>query len=383
MKAARLASIDMLRGFVIVLMALDHTRDFFGLAPFGPEDLSQTTPGWFMTRWVTHLCATVFVFLAGSSAWLRGARSASEVLPDARPALSRYLLSRGAMLLVLEWTWISFSWQFGYNVTIFQVIWALGAGMIVLAGLVWLPRWLVAAFAALLIGGHNALDGWQPGGLLWQALHQGGFYPVAGNYGLVIVYPLIPWLGVMAAGYAAAPVFRLPAPERQRRLLLSAAVLVAAFILLRTWNVYGDPAPWSPQGKGFAFDVLSYLRVSKYPPSLQYLCVTGAIGLALLAAFEHVRTVRPLMLFGGSPLFFYTVHIALIHLLAGVYFTARYGETPTFIGGALKLPDGYTPSLLTTYAAWLAILAIMYGLTLLWHRRQPPMPAPGVGSGVN
>lgn len=369
MKAARLASIDMLRGVVIVLMALDHTRDFFGVAPFAPEDLSQTTPGWFMTRWITHLCATVFVFLAGTSAWLRGARGGADISPDARPALSRYLLSRGAMLLVLEWTWISFSWQFGYNVTIFQVIWALGAGMIVLAGLVWLPRWCIAAFAALLILGHNALDSWQPGGLLWQALHQGGFYPVTANHGFVFVYPLLPWLGVMAAGYAAAPVFRLPCGERQRKLWLSAAVLLALFVLLRTWNVYGDPAPWSPQDKGFAFDVLSYLRVSKYPPSLQYLCVTGAIGLALLAAFEHVRAVRPLLLFGGSPLFFYTVHIALIHALAGVYFMVRHGETPTFIGGALKLPDGYTPSLAVTYTAWLAMLAIMYGLTVLWQRR--------------
>jgi hypothetical protein len=146
--------------------------------------------------------------------------------------------------------------------------------------------------------------------------------------------------------------------------------------------VYGDPAPWSPQNKGFAFDVLSYLRVSKYPPSLQYLCVTGAIGLALLAAFEHVRAVRPLMLFGGSPLFFYTVHIALIHLLAGVYFTVRYGGTPTFDGGALKMPDGYAPSLAVTYAAWLGILAIMYALTTLWQRRQAPLLAPKLGSGV-
>ncbi len=371
MKAARLASIDMLRGLVIILMALDHTRDFFGVAPFAPEDLAQTTPGWFMTRWITHLCATVFVFLAGTSAWLRGARAHGAVLPDARPALSRYLLSRGAMLLALEATWISFSWQFGYNVTIFQVIWALGAGMIALAGLAWLPRWAIAAFAALLIGGHNALDGWQPGGLLWQALHQGGFYPVAGNYGFVFVYPLVPWLGVMAAGYAAGPVFRLPAPRRQRRLLLSAALLLAAFVLLRTWNVYGDPAPWTPQNKGFAFDVLSYLRVSKYPPSLQYLCVTGAIGLALLAAFEHVRPTRILLLFGGSPLFFYTVHIALIHLLAGVYFTLRFGDTPAFNGGVLKLPDGYIPSLPATYAAWLAMLAVMYGITSLWARRAP------------
>jgi uncharacterized membrane protein len=251
------------------------------------------------------------------------------------------------------------------------VIWALGAGMITLAGLLWLPRWAIAAFAAALICGHNAFDGGPPGGLLARALHQGGFYHVAGDYGIVFLYPLIPWLGVMAAGYAAGPLFRLPSAQRTRRLLGAAAVLLLAFVALRLGNVYGDPQPWSPQGKGWVFDVLSFLRVTKYPPSLLYLCATGAIGLALLAAFEHVRPVRLLMLFGGSPLFFYTVHIALIHALAGVWFMLRYGGTPNFIGGVPTLP-GYTPSLATVYTAWIGILALMYGATSLWQRRRRP-----------
>ncbi|SFV07605.1 DUF1624 domain-containing protein [Pseudoduganella namucuonensis] len=375
---ARLQSIDMLRGLVIVLMALDHVRDFFGPAPFQPEDLAATTPAWFWTRWITHLCATVFVFLAGTSAWLRGAKGGAGADRSARRReLSRHLATRGAMLVALEWTWISFSWQFGYEVMIAQVIWALGMGMIALAGLVWLPRPAIAAFAAALILGHNALDGWRPGGLLWQALHQGGFYPLAGGFGIVFMYPLVPWVGLMAAGYASGPVFALPAARRQRLLLAAAGALLLAFALLRAWNVYGDPQPWSPQGRGWMFDLMSFARVHKYPPSLQYLCVTGAIGLALLALFERVRAMARLLpfvlAFGRSPLFFYTIHIALIHLLAGVLFEVRFGAAPEFVDGSLRLPDGYTPSLPVVYAAWVAILFIMYGLTRLWQRRRRPL----------
>jgi uncharacterized membrane protein len=167
---ARLTSIDMLRGLVIVLMALDHTRDFFGPALFDPEDLAKTTPLWFATRWITHLCASTFVLLAGTSAFLRGTKSGI-------PSLSRYLVTRGLLLLVLEATWISFSWQFGYNVTILQVLWALGMGMIFLAGLAWLPLPAIAAIAALLIVPHNLLDTIQSNHPLWLAWHQRGFWP--------------------------------------------------------------------------------------------------------------------------------------------------------------------------------------------------------------
>lgn len=397
MGIGRLASIDLLRGVVIVLMALDHTRDFFGPAPFNAEDLSATTPAWFMTRWITHLCATVFVFLAGTSAWLRGAKggaTASAAAPSALTAasaranlpalsrylLSRYLLSRGAMLLVLELTWINFSWQFGYNVTVFQVIWTLGMGMITLSGLIWLPRWAIITFAVTLIAGHNLLDDWKPGGLLWMVLHQGGFYRLTDTIGIFVLYPLIPWLGVMAAGYAAGPWFRLPAPQRQRTLLASALGLLLVFIALRSGNVYGDPAPWSAQGKGWLMDALSFLRVSKYPPSLQYLCITGALGLAMLALLERVRAtlplLRPILVFGRSPLFFYSIHIAMIHFLAGAYFKLVYGAIPGFDQRDWKAPSGYTPSLLTVYVAWVAMLALLYGLTVLWQRRGKTARAP-------
>ncbi len=368
----RLSSIDMLRGLVIVLMALDHTRDFFGAALFDPEDLAKTTPLWFGTRWITHLCASTFVLLAGASAYLRGSKAGIA-------ALSRYLFTRGLLLLALEVTWITFSWQFAYNVTILQVIWALGMGMIALAGLVWLPLPAIAAIAALLILPHNLLDGIQSNHPLWLMWHQRGFWPVAGNYGVYIAYPLMPWLGLIAAGYALGPVFRWEAARRQRFLLLAGAVLLLAFALLRAGNFYGDPDPWSPQGRGFVWDFISFMRVHKYPPSLLYLCVTIGIALPLLAWFERLPPVPMLLLFGATPMFFYVVHIALIHFLSGVYFLLRYGTLPEGGPGGLTLPTGYEPSLAVVYIAWGAMIAIMYGLTKLWLRRgtrkAPPPPA--------
>lgn len=361
---ARLQSIDLLRGFVIALMALDHTRDFFGPTPFGTEDLALTSPGWFWTRWITHLCATVFVLLAGSSAFLRGTRSGT-------PNLSRYLFTRGLMLLVLEATWISFSWQFGYEVIILQVLWALGAGMMILSALIWLPPPAIALIAAALIIPHNLFDGYQSGTLLWKAWHQGGFHPLPAGFGLeglVIMYPLMPWVGLIAAGYALGPVFLWDRAQRTRFLLCAAGLLLLVFVTLRAFNFYGDPNPWSPQGRGAMFDLMSFMLVHKYPPSLLYLCVTCAIGLLLLVLFERIRPSRLLMTFGRSPLLFYVIHIALIHFLGNLYFDVRYGGGPEFGNGKVTWPDGYLHSLAVVYAAWAAMLALMYAILLAWRR---------------
>jgi uncharacterized membrane protein len=373
-KPARLPAIDMLRGFVIVLMALDHVRDFFGFTMFNPEDLAHTTPGWFWTRWITHLCAASFVLLAGSSAFLRGQGSGL-------PALSRYLATRGAMLLVLEVTWLTFSWQFGYDFLILQVLYALGTGMILLSLLVWLPRPIIALVAALLILPHNLLDGWHPASALWKAWHDGGFVPVGGHFGVMIMYPLMPWLGLIAAGYALGPVFLWQRERRTRFLLAASGLLLLTFIALRATNLYGDPEPWSPQGRGAMFDLMSFMRVHKYPPSLLYLCVTGAIGLALLALFERIRPVKLLVLFGCTPMFFYVVHVALAHFLGNLYFQLRFGGTPNFTGEQVHMPAGYEPSLAVVYAAWAGLIVLMYALTHLWLRWRartatPPAAAP-------
>jgi uncharacterized membrane protein len=363
-KPARLPAIDMLRGFVIALMALDHTRDFFGPTPFNPEDLAATTPAWFWTRWITHLCATVFVLLAGSSAFLRGQSSG---VAD----LSRYLATRGLMLLVLELTWITFSWQLGYNVLILQVIWALGMGMMALSLLIWLPRPAVGLIGALLILPHNAFDNFKSTSVLWQAWHQGGFVQFPADFplgGVAIMYPLMPWIGLIAVGYALGPVFLWERARRDRFLLAAAAVLLLAFVALRSFNIYGDPDPWSAQGRGFMLDLMSFMRVHKYPPSLLYLCVTTGIGLMLLVLFARLRENKVLMLFGRNPLLFYVIHIALIHFLGNLYFEIRYGGAPDFSNGQAAFPGGYEPSLAVVYGAWVAMLALMYGLLLLWQR---------------
>lgn len=369
----RLQSIDMLRGFVIALMALDHTRDFFGPTPFNAEDLALTSPGWFWTRWITHLCATVFVLLAGSSAFLRGQGSG---IAD----LSRYLFTRGLMLLALEVTWISFSWQFGYNVVILQVLWALGAGMMILAALVWLPRWAIALVAALLIFPHNALDSYNPGTLLWKAWHHGGFHPLPASThieGIVLMYPLMPWVGLIAAGYALGPVFQWERARRTRFLLGAAALLLLGFVVLRAFNLYGDPHPWAPQHRGLMFDLMSFMRVHKYPPSVLYLCVTTGVGLLLLVLFERIRSSRVLLTFGRAPLLFYVIHIALIHFLGNLYFGVRYGSGPEFANGSVTWPDGYVHSLAVVYLAWVAMLVLMYGILLAWPRARAITPVAG------
>lgn len=356
----RLAALDLLRGLVIVLMTLDHVRDFFAPTSFNPLDYQQ--PAWFFTRWITHLCAPAFVLLAGISAFLRGRKCS-------RGELSRYLLSRGLLLILLELTWINFSWQFGFEVIVFQVIWALGAGMVLLALLVYLPLPVIAILAAALILPHNLLDAWhsQDAPLWLKIWHQNGGYKV-GDLQLFFLYPLMPWLGLMAAGYAAGPLFLQAAPNRVRVLAWSGLALLLSFVLLRAGNWYGDPRPWQEQGQTLA-TLLAFLDVQKYPPSLLYLCVTLGLGLLLLACFERwpPNTARQpfsaLLLFGRHPLFYYSVHVFLIHALGWIWMELRYGgQMERGIG-----PPGYTPSLLVCYLAWLGALLLMYGIVRTWQ----------------
>ncbi len=239
--------------------------------------------------------------------------------------------------------------------------------------------------ALALIAGHNTLDGisvnvfdgWDWKEALWMMWHQEGFLPFkegSGLAGLVLRYPLMPWLGVMAAGYALGPVFLWESGRRQRFLLGAAAVLLLAFVLLRSGNFYGDPWTWAPQQRGLMFDLMSFLRVNKYPPSLLYLCITGSISLALLVLFERVGGNRVLALFGRTPMFFYVLHIALIHFLGNLYFEVMYGGGPDFSGPKAVWPVGYEHSLTVVYLAWAAMLALMYGLTLLWCRWRQRRP---------
>jgi uncharacterized membrane protein len=356
-EVARLHSIDVLRGLVIVLMALDHVRDYFTAVRFDPLDLTQTSATLFMTRWITHFCAPVFIFLAGMSAQLVSRRCT--------PAqLSRFLLTRGVWLVVLELTVVNFALNFNLRYemgAVMQVIWVIGASMIVMAALVRLPVRVIGAIGVAMIAGHNLLDGitpqqfgaWAP---LWNVLHVQGVTP----FGFVL-YPLIPWVGVMALGFALGTIFDLERARRRRMLLWLGSSGIAAFVVLRAMNGYGDPQPWSVQDS-FGFTVLSFLDVAKYPPSLLYVLMTLGPGLLLLAAFESARGrfVGILETFGRVPLFFYVLHFFLAHLAAGLLAMAMGFGTTVLTGFFLAYPKEWGVGLPAIYLAWLLVVATLY-----------------------
>lgn len=347
----RILSIDVLRGLVMALMALDHTRDFFGDGGFNPRDVTE--PALFLTRWVTHLCAPTFIFLAGLSAFLYGrGRSAGE--------LSRFLLIRGFWLILIDVTLIKFGWRFDFDFYRLGagVIFVIGASMIVLAALVWLPRWAIAAVALIMIAGHNLLDSVDakelgPAALAWHLLHQPGRVHLGEGLDVYTLYPLIPWIGVMAAGYALGPVMQREPEARQRLLFALGAGITLGFILLRASNLYGDPVAWVPQ-ETWLSTLLSFLNCEKYPPSLLYLMMTLGPALMLLAWFEHARgpLARVLTIFGQVPFFYYVVHIYLIHALAVV--------TGVAMTGALTRTPVIGLSLAGIYLVWLLVLVLLY-----------------------
>jgi len=339
----RVDSIDLLRGIVMVIMMLDHTRDFVhsGALLFDPTDLTQTTTAIFLTRWITHFCAPVFVFLAGTGAYLQSARGKSK------RELSRFLVTRGFWLVLLEFTVVRFGATFNLDPSflgMMQVIWAIGISMIVLAALIHLPLRVIAAFGIGMIAVHNLLDrfhvqGWHgpdtpvPGfwAKLFIILHQPFEpFPVFSARGPVVfvLYPLIPWIGVMATGYVFGSLYEVRVERRRKLLLIMGCGATALFIILRLINLYGDPSPWARQTT-VTFTVLSFLNTTKYPPSLLFLLMTLGPALLALAWFEVVRDgqtppTRPLwrrlrdffITFGRVPLFFYLLQWFTAHLIA-------------------------------------------------------------------
>jgi uncharacterized membrane protein len=352
-EGGRIEAVDILRGFVMALMALDHTRDFFGGSGFNPRDVSE--PALFLTRWITHFCAPTFIFLAGLSAYLYGrGRSLGDT--------SRFIFTRGLWLIFTEFTLVSFAWSFDAR-SLAQpfggVIWVIGASMIVLAALIYLPRWAIGAFAIILIAGHNLFDGVKAedlgaAGPLWHVLHEPGRIALGDSFSVFILYTLIPWVGVIAAGYALGPVMQLEPHTRKRILLRLGAAITLGFILLRAINLYGDPAPWAEQGTWLA-TALSFLNCEKYPPSLLYLMMTLGPALMLLAAFDHAhgRLADWLAVFGRVPFFFYVVHLYLIHALALATSSALTGALP-------EGDDGVGLGLGAVYLVWLLVLVLLY-----------------------
>ncbi len=360
----RVVSVDLLRGIVMILMALDHTREYFSRNRFSPENLALSNPALFLTRWVTHLCAPSFFLLAGvgTALSLQGGRPTGE--------LSRFLWTRGLWLMVLELTVTRFFWDFGITFPMFLlVIWALGCSMIILAALIYLPRSVVAAIGLIAIAGHNLLDGIAPAsfgalGALWNVLHVPGM-AVPGK--VLVGYPLIPWFGVMAVGFALGAVFEWT-PERRTQFLYRAGIAaVIAFVVIRFINGYGDPLHWSAQ-RSTAMTVASFFNTLKYPPSLLYLLMTLGPALILLALFDRARgkVVDVVSLYGRVPMFYYVFHILVIHLLASAFALWQGGQAG-FLGLDISsFPKWYGTNLAGVYVAWVTVVALMY-MPCLWY----------------
>jgi uncharacterized membrane protein len=374
LQSVRLDSIDLVRGLVMVIMALDHVKGTFTNVHYDATDLTKTTPIFFLTRWVTHFCAPTFVFLAGTGAFLYRARGKTT------PQLAWFLLSRGVWLIVLELTVIRFSWflNVNYAFSFGQVIWAIGWSMILLSALVYLPTPAVTVFGVSMMAFHNLFDGVTAAGFgrldwLWKVLHTGeGIEPVKGYY-FAPFYPLIPWLGVMAAGFGFGALFLQDRPERRRNLLGLGLALTALFIGLRFTNVYGDrlaagagqPGPWAWQSDGL-FTLLSFINCQKYPPSLLFLLMTLGPAITALAVFD--REPGPLgrvfVIFGRVPLFFYLLHWYVIKgLLLGLTWL-RYGRVDwLFAGfGAENVPEDNGYDLWIVYLIWLGVVAFLFPL---------------------
>jgi uncharacterized membrane protein len=354
---SRLTSIDALRGLVIVFMALDHVRAYFTEVRFDPLDPSQTNALLYVTRWITNFCAPVFVFLAGTSAFLIRKRATA-------PQTARFLVTRGLWLILLEVTLITSFWTFNFDYTygpILQVIWVIGVSMIFLAALVYLPWQAVGAIGLAICALHNLLDGvpipespgWE---FVWRLLHVPGATPIAYVY-----YPLVPWMGVMAMGYSLGAVFDLTAERRRRVLLWLGVGAIAAFIVLRFVNGYGDPQPWSGQGD-VVRTLMSFFNVDKYPPSLLFVLITLGPALLVLRALEgvHGRIVDVFAVFGRVPLFFYVLHIPLIHFAAGLLaLEAGYG-TQVLTNFLFDFPSDWGVGLAGIYLVWVLAVLVLH-----------------------
>lgn len=367
---SRILSIDLLRGIVMIIMALDHVRDFFHSEAFldDPLNLATTTPMLYFTRWITHFCAPVFVFLSGISAYLSGTKKSKQ-------QHSWFLIKRGFWLVIVEFTLVSFGWTFNpfFNIFVMQVIWAIGVSMMALGLLIHLPIRAIAVISLILIAGHNSLDASEAviqgqAGFVWDVLHRGHFtlYPIWGNHAFLIVYPLIPWVGIMGMGYCLGTLYQsnFTPMKRKKILFTSGVVLILCFVLVRGLNGYGDPHPWSYQSSP-GFILLSFLNVTKYPPSLAFCGIMIGPALLFLAVSEtwnHAIT-KPILVFGKVPFFYYIVHLYLIHVSCVIFFFATGYSTSEIVSSDtpfLFRPQTFGYSLTIVYAIWVAVVAILY-----------------------
>jgi uncharacterized membrane protein len=391
-RPARVQSLDLLRGIVMAIMAIDHIRDFFTHLRFQPEDIANTFAGLFFTRWITHFCAPAFFLLAGTGAFLYGrTRTPAQ--------LSRFLLTRGLALIVMEFTIMWWGWTFMFPIpgTAMIVIWALGLSMVILSFLVRLPMKVLATISLVVIAGHNALDNITPAmfgklSWLWLILHQQGFYAIGSQplgpnlppLGFFVAYPVVPWFAVMSAGYALGVVYTKPAEERKRILMRIGIAATALFFVLRATNIYGNATlPASLGGFGLKDaagpfilqptiekSIIQFFNVYKYPPSLEFLLMTLGPSLIFLAyadqfSFKGIlgKLAHPFQIVGKVPMFYYICHLYLIHLLA-IFTAIAFGQPYKWLlrGGFFThpVPDGYGHNLPFIWMIWALTVAILY-----------------------
>jgi uncharacterized membrane protein len=365
----RINSIDLLRGVVMVIMALDHVRDFFHVTAVtaSPTDMNTTTPALFFTRWITHFCAPVFVFLSGTAAFLAGRKKTKK-------ELSFLLLTRGAWLLLIELVVMNFIFGFNphYNVIAVQVIWVIGWSMVLLSVLLYLPLRILLIIGLVLVAGHNVLDQFdyqnrQELPLWWGLLHQQYFGNIVPGHMLFVLYPLIPWPGVMILGYCMGTWFteNIDAAVRRKYLTRIGLVVTIAFFVLRWINVYGDASLWSSQKNGIT-TVLSFFNLTKYPPSLLFLCMTLVPALLLLVWFEKTagRWANFVIVYGRVPMFYYLIHFFSIHFLCMLVFfatghTMAEAVTPFFW---FRPDNKFGYSLGVVYVIWIVLVTALFPL---------------------
>jgi uncharacterized membrane protein len=372
----RIQTIDLLRGIVMVLMTLDHVRDYFHADAFlyDPLDIQKTAPAVFFTRWITHFCAPVFILLAGTSAFLSGVRKG-------RKELSSFLVKRGLWLIVLEFTVMNFAWFFNvsFSILVLQVIGAIGIGMIILSFMVRFSLRTILVTGVVLVAGHNLMDSIHvPGTGLpavgWSLLHEFRAFEY-GDVLLFIGYPIIPWTGIMLLGYCLGRIYQPSFDRYERRtiLLITGLSAVLLFLLLRLTNIYGDPRPWEVQDSNIQ-TIMSFLSVSKYPPSLLYALITLGPALIFLALAEKLKgkTASYMIALGRVPMFYYILHVYVIHLLAmlAAVFTGYHITDMIFTTWITDAPElkGYGFSLPATYGVWCVVLAILIPVSLRYEK---------------
>ncbi len=366
-KKTRIESIDLLKGLVMVIMALDHVRDYFHYDSFmfDPGNPMQSTLPIFFTRWITHFCAPAFSFLAGVSAFMVGKRKTPK-------ELSSWLIKRGLWLVIVEFTLVGFAWYFDVHFTTLGllVIWSLGISMLLLAAIIHLPRNLILIVCLLLIGGHNLLDTIHfPGNVLWSILHESAVYPILGDRVLVVHYPIIPWIAVMALGYYMGSYYDKSFDSAKRKQLFNRIGLIAIvlFVVLRFTNLYGDSRPFTHYDT-LSQDIISFLNPSKYPPSFLYVLMTLGATFLFLANAETLKgkVVDFFCTFGRVPFFYYILHIYFIHILAMIVAQATGWGWQKFLlsswVGIEPSLKGFGFGLVGVYSVWIAIILMLYPL---------------------